>query len=209
MKKLMAVLIAAVVLSTVAQAGFTDFDCYFPDDPDAQIHNWYFRAFNNQGVEQGYIHNGNGTVGTLDPAASYKLELGERLSEMGPDEVEMSGMTSSDPNFTLIKTVENVTGVTWTAYQLVLDPVGVATFVPGTEGSTRFTDISFSADLKTITFAEPLAVPDGDTVTLQVDINIPTTGSFGFNVCQHPIPEPATVALLGLGALVLIRTRKK
>jgi hypothetical protein len=46
-------------------------------------------------------------------------------------------------------------------------------------------------------------------VTLQFDISIPDGVPFTFTLTQNPIPEPATAALLGLGALLLLARRKK
>jgi hypothetical protein len=171
---------------SIAQAGFVSFDCYFPDDPYGYDHNWNFDLENSE------------------------LTLTESLTVLPPpdgDQVVMSGETDSDPPFTLIKNITNTTGITWTGYDLEL--IGNATFVNGTASSTKFNTHSFSADLKTLHFYAPQSVLDSQSVTLQVDINVPTTGLFNFTMAQHPIPEPVTIMLLGLGALGVLLKRRE
>lgn len=169
---------------SITQAGIISFDCYFPDDPYAYDHDWDYDF------------------------ATSSLTLSERLYNLpssAGDRVVMSGATDEDPTFTVTKTINNTTGVTWTGYDLQL--IGDATFVDGTAGSDKFGTYSFSADFKTLHFYAPLSVLNGEEVTLQVDINIPTVGLFDFTMAQHPIPEPASIMLIGLGALIL-RKRK-
>ena len=43
---------------------------------------------------------------------------------------------------------------------------------------------------------------------ISIDIHVPTTGLFNFTLTQEPIPEPATMALPGLGSLALFRELK-
>lgn len=176
--------VAVIFACSIAQAGIISFDCYFPDDPYGYDHHWDYDF------------------------VSSRLTLDERLYELpspAGDRVRISGATDADPTFTLIKTVTNTTGETWTGYDLEL--IGDTTFVDGTAGSTKFGTYSFSDDFKILHFYAPLPVLNGEVVTLQVDINIPTVGLFDFTMAQHPIPEPASIMLLGLGAL-LLRKRK-
>jgi len=170
---------------SIAQAGFVNFNCYFPDDPYEYDHTWNYDFANSM------------------------LTLSESLTVLPPpagDQVVMSGETDSDPTFTLKKTVTNTTGITWTGYDLVL--LGNSTFVNGTASSTKFATHSFSADFKTLYFYAPQSVLNTESVTLQVDINVPTTGLFNFTMAQHPIPEPAMIMLLGLGVLGMLRRRR-
>lgn len=175
---------AVIFACSIAQAGIISFDCYFPQDIYGYDHDWEYDFVNSQ------------------------LTITERLYEKPSpegDQVRMSGATDEDPTFTLIKTITNTTGITWTGYDLVL--IGDATFVDGTAGSTKFGTNSFSDDFKILHFYAPLSVLNGEMVTLQVDINIPTVGLFDFTMAQHPLPEPASIMLIGLGAL-LLRKRK-
>ena len=170
---------------SIAQAGFVQFDCYFPDDPYGYDHNWNYDFANSE------------------------LTLTESFTVLPPpagDQVVMSGETDSDPTFTMQKNITNTTGITWTGYDLVL--LGNSTFVNGTASSTKFNTHSFSADFKTLHFYAPQSVLNTESVTLQVDINVPTTGLFDFTMAQHAIPEPATIMLIGLGALGMLRRRR-
>ena len=175
---------AIILACSIAQAGIISFECDFPDDPYGYDHYWGYDSVNS------------------------RLTLTERLYELPSqegDRVEISGITDSDPTFKLIKTITNTTGETWTGYDLEL--IGDTTVVDGTAESDKFETCSFSVDFKTLHFYAPLSVLNGETVTLQVDINIPTVGLFDFTMAQHPIPEPVSVMLLGLGVL-LLRKRK-
>jgi len=173
-------LAAAVLFIGVAQAGFISLECY-------TSHLGFFS------YEDGIELSLTGTIDTFDL-----------------DSIIMSGETDSDPTFTLSETITNTSGVTWTGYQLSLDPGGDATFVGGTAGSDRFCGIVYT-DSKILTFSALSAseeVLHGQFVSLWVDINIPDPGLFNFNMTQGPIPEPATVVLLGFGALVLLARRR-
>jgi hypothetical protein len=212
MRKLVVFSIVGAVLYLTAPclAGFTAFDCNFPDDPTGGNHNWNFSGYNDAGGLVARITNGafdTGNSSALAGADSWKLTLGETLTSLGIDQVNMMGDTDVDPDFTVIKTIENQSGYTWTAYELILDPGGVATFVPGTGGSTVFGDPILTNGNKTATFNAPNSVLNNSIVTLQIDINIPVGAPFNFTMTQNPIPEPATLLLLGLGAFALRRKR--
>jgi hypothetical protein len=115
---------------------------------------------------------------------------------------------SSEVNSPLTITTTNESGFIWTGYIVELDPTGAATFVEGTAGSTRFETIEYP-DLWTIEFWAPEEVPPGDVVTLQFDVMLPEGAEHTFTVTHTAIPEPATAALLGLGALALLARRRR
>ena len=181
-KRFLAVLVVLLV-GSASFAGFVNgtFLCTFPDDPQQTFHNWNFND------------------------ATDHLTLAENIHVLGFDQVNMSGVTDSDPTFHVTKTVTNSSGYTWTSYELLLG-AGSATFV-GTPFTDKFgTAVISNAGLK-ITYSSPLVVLPGQTVVLDFDINVPSTGSFGFCLTQNPIPEPATLAILGLGGLLLRKRR--
>lgn len=186
MKKITFILgLGAVFMAcNIAQAGVVSFNCNFPDDPYGYYHNWNYDFMNDE------------------------LSLTENLFAMPSpegDQVVMSGETNAGTTFTIIKTITNTTGTTWTGYDLEL--LSTATFVDGTAGSTKFGTHSFSDDFKILHFYAPQPVLENQAVTLQVDIYIPTIGLFDFTMAQHPIPEPSTLLLLVLGAVLFRRRR--
>ncbi|MCK4292444.1 MAG: PEP-CTERM sorting domain-containing protein [Planctomycetes bacterium] len=140
-------------------------------------------------------------VSSWSPSGAVILQ---GISAPGPANLTMTAETHS--TFTVIITAVNDTGFVWTGYSLDLDPAGNATFVDGTAGSTVFDNVAYTP--YTLTFSAPDDVPIGGAVGLQFDLDIPDTGPHTFTLTQIPIPEPATVALLGLGALALVARRK-
>ena len=129
---------------------------------------------------------------------------------VGPDQVNASYYIDSDPTFHITKTIKNETAYAWTSYGLTLDGSGGATFVDigGTSGGiySNYTLASLSINF----YNGVVGVDQVDqTVVLDFDINVDFTqaGTFGFCLTQNPVPEPATIYLLGLGGLLLRKRR--
>ncbi len=114
----------------------------------------------------------------------------------------------SEAIFPFTITTTNETSITWTGYMLTLDPAGNATFVDGSGQSTDFKTVLYP-DLWTIEFWSPDDVLPGEIVTLEFKVNVPDEMQYTFALTQTPIPEPATAAILGLGALTLLVRRRK
>ena len=133
-----------------------------------------------------------------------------KLTELfgGPETLAhvVSGLTDVDPVMTITKSVTNDSGFAWTGYEVALPDNGGITFV-GTP--TSDTMILTSQSDYQLLFGEPQAVAHGETVQFVFDVLIPSTGPFSFTLTQTPIPEPASLTLLSIGGIALIRHRRR
>lgn len=185
-------LIFLAVTGIVAEAGFVDPTI----NPDAAP---FVCDFANKENSHGWSFNYVDAVLTID----------EVIGAVALDDIMMTGETDSDPIFTVVKTVENNSGVDWTGYEFALSGTANAVFVFGTAGAAggKLEAVSY-VDSQTIVFSGSHPVLNGETVTFQVDVQVPTTGLFDFSMSQQPIPEPATMTLLAIGSSLLLRRRQ-
>ena len=183
MRKVLIALVVAII-ATPSWGGVTGIVLTFPDDPEVAEHEWSFDYDSH----------------VLSLTEVYYLDVEDRVFVMGT--------TDSDPMVHISKTITNNNAVAWTSYELSLDASGDAVFDYTVTPTSDWYTMVDTSDTLNLTFSAPLAVPVGETVTLDFDINIPTTGWFGFTLTQRAIPEPTTICLVGLGGLALLRKRR-
>ena len=143
-------------------------------------------------------------------APSTFLESGASIIQKNYsfDSITLEMNAQSNSPFTVTLNLTNLSGDTWTGYLLELDPTEQATFVPGSGKSTDFQSV-LEPDVWTIEFQAPDEVPHGGSFALMFQIDIPDGTPILFSLKQTPIPEPATVVFLGLGALACLARPKK
>ncbi len=197
MKKLTVILMLMGVVAffgTTASAGFLNPD----ENPGAASFTCEFPGTQNQ----------HGWEFDYNPSAPI-LTMDEIIGSVGLDNVLMSGETDEDPIFTVVKTIQNTSGITWTSYFLSLSGGTGATFVDGSAsaGGNKLQTVNYLHPAA-IEFSGSNPVANGELLTLSFDINVPTEGLFNFTLTQEPVPEPATMALLSLGGLALFRRHR-
>ena len=177
--KRFSVLVAILSICAFSQAGiFLDVTCSNPDDTDFDATHTWAFVPEDQLVW-----------------------LEETYLVVGPDSVYVDGTTDGDPILWMTKAVLNDNGHPWTAYSLTLS--GNATFVSGTSDLLPLVDYSPTQ----LVFSGG-TVGIGDTLNMSFYVDVPVSGSFSFCLTQLAITEPATLSLLGLGTLTLLRRKK-
>jgi len=196
MKKLefMALLWISILVGTISQANVVSINVYPEDPPWEAIHGWFFDY-------------------NLQVLTTYDAIFGEANGRyVGWDSLIMSGLVDSDSTFAIIRNITNNTGVTWTGYELYNMPGrgGGGWFVSGSAQSTHLQTITYPDGHAYIEFSEPPPVLDGESFTIEFDFYVPYIPEGGFlnRLGSVAIPEPATISLVTLGALALLRRRK-
>ena len=121
-----------------------------------------------------------------------------------------SGTADSDSTFSVTLLAANNTGVAWTSSVLKCAPHhgagGFAYIIPETVESTRLETVTFPGAW-TVEFSGPPPVLNGEFFMIEFDMHVPA-GEFDDVLRLTVVPEPATIALVGMGALVLLRNRR-
>lgn len=139
----------------------------------------------------------------LERWKEYRIEVWRWLSK--PEEVTL----------TIIKNITNVTGTAWTSY---IEEVGSGlTYclpVEGSAESEKLPQIAYKMHLPlplSIEFSGPEPVSNGESFSVRFDVwfdgTVDSPAKFYFELTPNPIPEPATIVMLGLGGLAILRRR--
>ena len=128
----------------------------------------------------------------------------------------IAGRVDSESTFSVVRTITNNTGITWTGYRMKLAPPPVAGITARilceSIQTTKLKGIScpVKPDL-ILKLSGPPFVLDGESFTMSFDMHTgydaTRDGLFSATWFSNPIPEPATVLLLALGGLALRRRR--
>jgi len=121
-------------------------------------------------------------------------------------------MNASYSTFTVTLTAVNDLAWTWTGYRLevVGDPPDSATFVDGTATCAAFggaPDTGNEYVLEWMKGSGQVLPGNSADFFFKLSLGISPSEQYTFKLIQTPIPEPATIALLGLGTLALVVRR--
>ena len=136
----------------------------------------------------------NSTMYGWDYTGSNKtVSIQQGTSTAGPSTTNMDVEIYGDSTIHVRKTIWNYTDSGWSGYKFTIEGDKVA-LGGGSPASNFFTDAEIEGN--TIIFSGPDSLQSGQSATFMFDVAVAN-------------PEPSTLALLGLGTLILKRPRRK
>lgn len=164
-------------------------------------------------ITAGYQGNGNsnGTDIQFDKDLQTS-DMYQSFFNMGPSTIDLHLANEGTSQLNLAKHITNDTGTDWTGYKITLS--GNLTILEDSIHSSLFED--FVLEGNTITFSNPTEVIAGNGTLVDMNFAIVVSNDeilSQINPVNSPemqlTPEPATVLLLGFGALAARRQRRK
>jgi hypothetical protein len=167
----------------------------------------------------GFISINTSITNTGDVAAVADVPhgaLGITAPATDLPEFDLYGQINSDPDLMITEKILNNTAQTWDSFTVTLNP-GPSYFVTNLVGDAPSGSVpnylphwSTSLDGLSLTFDGGYVQP-GQTLYAVFDFTITDVdGGFSYHVINspHAVPEPAALAMVGLGAALLLRRRR-
>ncbi len=120
--------------------------------------------------------------------------------------VVLNGELGSTVTVDMTLNITNTSGVTWTAYELILEGENVVFNYSNTPTCNYFlTTVMQPTYLR---FDSPNVVEGGQTVTMNFSIDVSQEGLFEITLIQNPVPEPVSIGLFSMAGLMLLRKKR-
>ncbi len=161
-----------------------------------------------------------GYPANVTDASSVQLFANITANSEASDGFKFGGSIDSDPHIEIIERITNSSTTTWTAYTVTVVPdsnstvSNLAALFPGPPDfgvtSSNFTTASTTGN--SLTFSGGAVTP-GQTVVLDFAydislINNSFPGNFSYAIVNSPTPEPTTLGVLSVAALLLVKRRR-
>ena len=172
--------------------------------PSTEYPPWVFDYELQTLTRTGHVHL---LPGTSDHLGAYYERWGYTLRCANATMGIIRGVADSDSVFHIDAVFENETGIPWSAWIITWRAPFAGGGIPLEDvvhvGGSKLANVDPTGGANLVLTGDP--VLPGETFTLNLDVYV-GEGWFYDRLDMRPIPEPATVLLLALGSLGLIRT---
>jgi hypothetical protein len=182
----------------------------------------FYGATTSAAIITGYtvVGNGNGTA-TVSIINNDIVITGKNFTSLGPIDITFNLANSGSTNTYVVgEGISNnvAPAVTWTDYHEQLGSGTGNNFIPATtnvsfalpDNNSNFSVMALAP--QTIDMSQGTVTP-GNTLSVGFDLTVPDqvgTNGTTFTLRQFPsVPEPASLSLLGFGALSLLGRRRR